>query len=699
MRVLRRFPTHAVPDVPAPGGAVAPTDRRARRFVSPIIGPLLVPHLPRLLSAPVDYRPLPLPLPPDCTAVIGWGFKGKALEAVALAERAGLPYLALEDGFLRSVALGDIDAPLSVVVDDLGIYYDAQRPSRLERLIATAKADAERARGARIAAAWRAGRLSKYNHAREVPPPVRGDFVLAVDQTFGDASIERGLASPASFARMLEAALDEHPRLPVVLKVHPDVIAGRKRAHFGALSPATAARVTLLAGDAHPPALLERAAAVYVVTSQMGFEALVWGRPVRAFGMPFYAGWGLTGDELSRPERRAGTAPTLDDLVHAALVEYPRYLDPETFERCEPERVIEWMALQRRLRERFPPVVQAVGFSQWKRPFARAFFAGSELRFVDDIPSADAPPAARAMWGRPADDAARGRPDVPLLRVEDGFLRSVGLGANLVQPLSWVIDRQGMYYDATGPSDLEGLLQQHVFDGALLARAGALRQSIVARGITKYNVGRGEWRRPAQASRVLLVPGQVEDDASIRYGSRGLQRNLDLLRAVREANPEAYVVYKPHPDVLARKRPDGTAIEEARRWCDEIVTDVPIQALFGAVDALHVLTSLAGFEALLRGVPVTCHGLPFYAGWGLTDDRVACPRRTRRLQLDELVAGALIVYPVYVSRASGAFTTPERALHELLHWAESVPPALPRWLAAASMLKRWRDRARRRLSR
>jgi capsular polysaccharide export protein len=673
--------------------------RTEPRYVVPVLGPLLVPRLAIFLDARIDYRPGWLRSPTGADGVLGWGFKGKALRAVSAAQRWGVPYVAVEDGFLRSIALGDLDAPLSVVVDDLGIYYDAQRPSRLERMIASAKTDAERTRGARIAAAWRAGRLSKYNHAREVPPPVPGDFVLAVDQTFGDASIERGLASPSSFARMLEAALDEHPHLPVVLKVHPDVIAGRKRAHFGALSPATAARVTLLAGDAHPPALLERATAVFVVTSQMGFEALIWGRPVRAFGMPFYAGWGLTGDELARPARRAAASPTLDDLVHAALVEHPRYLDPETFERCEPERVIDWMTLQRRLRERFPPVVQAVGFSQWKRPFARAFFAGSDLRFVDHLPAADAPPVACATWGRTGDDSVRGRPDAPLLRVEDGFLRSVGLGADLVQPLSWVVDRQGMYYDATAPSDLETLLQEQAFDTALLARARTLRQSIVARGITKYNVGRGEWRRPAQAARVLLVPGQVEDDASIRYGSPGLQRNTDLLRAVREANPDAYIIYKPHPDVLARKRPDGTAVDEARRWCDEIVTDVPIQALFGRVDALHVLTSLAGFEALLRGVPVTCHGVPFYAGWGLTDDRVACARRTRRLQLDELVAGALIEYPVYVSRASGAFTTPERALHELQHWAQTAPPALPRWLAAARLLKRWRDRARRWLSR
>ncbi|WP_298832084.1 capsular polysaccharide biosynthesis protein [uncultured Piscinibacter sp.] len=656
-------------------------------FVTRRIGPCLTPHLSTLLGAPLRYRPVVL-RHDKVEAIVGWGLKGVFARDAAWAARHGLPYLALEDGFLRSVRPGDGDAALSVSIDPVGVYYDAHRPSKLEQDIARARSIDELARGERIVAAWRDGRLSKYNHAREMPPPASGPFVLVVDQTAGDASIAYGMASEHSFLRMLEAALDEHPGLPVVLKVHPDVVEGRKRAHFGALTPGQASRVTLLATNAHPPALLEAAAAVYVVTSQMGFEALMWRKPVRCFGMPFYAGWGLTGDELPAPERRRGArAVTLAGLAHAALVDYPRYIDPETFERCEAERVMDWMALQRRMRERFAPQVQAAGFSQWKQPSVRAFLGGSTVRFVEQAqPLAEG--EARAVWGR-------GEPVPGLLRLEDGFLRSVGLGANLVQPLSWVIDRSGMYYDAGAPSDLEHLLEAGGFDAALQERARALRQAIVARGITKYNVGAGAWQRPPGSRRVVLVPGQVENDASIAFGAPAVRTNLGLLEAVRALRPDAWIVYKPHPDVLAGKRPGEAGMDEARRWCDEVVTDVPIHRLFEQVDELHVLTSLAGFEALLRGRPVVCHGLPFYAGWGLTEDRHACPRRTRRLTLDELVAGALIAYPTYVSRTTGAFTTPERVLHELAHWQASAPPADPWWLRALRRLKRWRARLRR----
>ena len=322
------------------------------------------------------------------------------------------------------------------------------------------------------------------------------------------------------------------------------------------------------------------------------------------------------------------------------------------------------------------------------------FLGGSSLRFAD-APRPLGAGEQRAVWGRPAEDEtftrdASGR----LLRVEDGFLRSVGLGANFVRPLSWVVDRSGMYYDATRPSDLERLLEAGGFDAALLARAAALRAAIVAAGVTKYNVGAGSWQRPPGDRRVILVPGQVESDASIAFGTTVVRSNLALLRRVRERWPQAYILYKPHPDVVAGRRKGMAVLAQERACCDEIVTGVPIHRLFDAVDEVELLTSLAGFEALLRGKPVTCHGSPFYAGWGLTTDLLAHPRRTRRLALDELVAGALIVYPTYVSQATGAFTTPERALHELVHWQASAPRGEAAGVRALRLLKRLRKRLR-----
>jgi capsular polysaccharide export protein len=622
-----------------------------------------IPGLATLLGAEICFRPRGPS--PSLRAVAGWGAKPGTAAARAFAARHGLPFFAVEDGLLRSVEPGGSGAaPLSIVVDDLGIYYDAGRASRLEALIAAPHTEEQATRAREIIHRWREGRVSKYNHAREPAALPAEPYVLVVDQTRGDASIRHGLADEASFARMLDAALAEHPDKPILLKLHPDVVAGRKRGHFARCAARLPARVTLLAEDVHPAGLLEHSAAVYVVTSQMGFEALLWGKPVRSFGMPFYAGWGLTQDELPAPARRGAVA--LEALVHAVLVAYPRYLDPETGERCEVERVLEHLALQRRMRERFPAQVYALDFSCWKKPIVRRFLQGSVVRFVRR--AADVPGGATlAVWGTQT-------PTDKVVHLEDGFLRSAGLGVDLVQPLSWVLDRRGMYYDPSHPSDLEVLLQEQRFDETLLARARRLRESIVAGQITKYNVGHETWQRPAGVARVILVPGQVEADASIRLGAPQLCTNAGLLQAVRTANPDAYVVYKPHPDVLAGMRAGGAVAH-----CDTVVGDVPMAQLLNEVDEVHTLTSLAGFEALLRGKHVVTWGQPFYAGWGLTTDHLPPPRRTRRLTLDELVAGALLLYPSYLSRTTGQFTTPERVLLELGQWRNRTGRRRPWW--------------------
>ena len=74
------------------------------------------------------------------------------------------------------------------------------------------------------------------------------------------------------------------------------------------------------------------------MTSLTGFEALLRGIPVTTIGAPFYAGWGLTRDLGSVPARRlAGPRPSLEALVHATLISYPRYRDPVTSLACPAE--------------------------------------------------------------------------------------------------------------------------------------------------------------------------------------------------------------------------------------------------------------------------------------------------------------------------------------------------------------------------
>jgi capsular polysaccharide export protein len=175
-----------------------------------------------------------------------------------------------------------------------------------------------------------------------------------------------------------------------------------------------------------------------------------------------------------------------------------------------------------------------------------------------------------------------------------------------------------------------------------------LRAQLVAGGISKYGAGAGGASLPPKSRRRVLVTGQVEDDRAVTLGGAGCD-NLALLTRARALEPEAELIYKPHPDVEAGHRKGAIPDAIALRHADHIERHMPIAALLGQIDALHVISSLAGFEALLRGVSVTTHGQPFYAGWGLTRELAPVPeRRGRALTLDELVAGVLILYPRYL---------------------------------------------------
>ncbi len=662
---------------PGPLGRVTSFSRKLAR----------IPHLAAMLGADtVDYPPRPW----AADHVVGWGIKPNTRIPRRVAARFGVPFVALEDAFLRSVGLGiEGEAPLGVIVDPVGVHYDAHRESRIERILAGDGPDdplddpALLARARRCIDAIRAAKLSKYNDAPDVSlGPKERPRVLVVDQTATDISIRRGMCAPGGFAAMLAAARREHPDAEIVVKTHPDVVSGKRR---GNLTEASGVR---LVARLNTSALLAEVDRVYVMTSLVGCEALLAGLPVTTFGVPFYAGWGLTEDRAAIPERR-GRARSVEQLFAAAYLLYARYADPETGERCEVERVIAHLSLQREIGARSAKVVVCVGFSAWKRAFVPSFVRGPGSRVVfageatEAAPHLDAEGAVLLTWGAKRDPALRrlsAERGAPIWRMEDGFLRSVGLGSDLYAPASLVVDPRGLYYDPATESELEHILTTAAFDDAERARAAALRSRIVEARISKYNVGvqKRIGPPPGDPREVVLVVGQVEDDASIQRGCVDVRRHEDLVRAARAARPHAYSIYKPHPDVVSGNRSDSLPLSVAARICDEVVVDASLPACLAVASEVHTMTSLVGFEALLRGLSVVCYGQPFYAGWGLTEDRCPPPRRARRLSLDELVAGTLIRYPRYVHPATGRYTTPE-AIVDVLSRAPRPKPWESTW--------------------
>lgn len=590
-----------------------------------------------------------------------WGAAPSARRGQAVADWTDTRTVQVEDAFLRSLHPGRVagEPPLGLLIDERGNHFDASRPSDLERLLMQEPLDdgAELASARALMARMVRLRLSKYCAYEPDLPPLEPGYVLVIDQAEGDASVLASVpgesAARARFAEMLYYAQTEHPTARILIRSHPETAAGKRAGHYSA--DQAKGRVSFVDGAYAPGDLLDGAIAVYTLSSQMGFEAILAGHKPRVFGTPFYAGWDLSHDEhmLTRRQRKLTRA----QLFAGAMMRFPVWYDPYEDRLCDLSRVMDTLEATRRAWMEDRGGWNGRNIRLWKRPHMQAMFG--QVRPMRFGKATD--PSRRTMvWGR--GDGADGED----CRVEDGFLRSRGLGAELVPPVSLVLDDTGLYYDPGRPSRLERLIaDSSSLADSDLARARRLVDLIVRHGVTKYAVEKPDPAIVAAEGRTILVPGQVEDDASVMLGSPEVGTNAALLARTRAENPDAVILYKPHPDVQAGLRPG--AVEKAGDWADEVVDRMAIAGLLDQVDAVWTMTSLTGFEALLRGVSVTTLGAPFYAGWGLTTDLCAVPeRRKGPVTLEGLVHAALIAYPRYHDPVTNMPCPVEVALQRLI---------------------------------
>ena len=617
----------------------------------------------------------------------GWGRKKSGQKAIALSKKHHSSYRLLEDGFIRSIGLGVNGSPsFSIVKDDRGIYYDATQPSKLEHILNTYDftSDETVIKTAKEAMYLiKKYHISKYNNAPNVDKVFQvkykmrsGDHngrILIVVQTAGDASLKYGLVEKFSTKQMIDDAIAENPLASVYLKIHPDVLSGKKSSDIRSGDIPNCC--TIIDDDINPISLLVNFDKIYTKTSGMGMEALILGKKVICYGLPYYAGWGLTQDKLSCKRRTKRL--TVEALFSGAYILYTQYNDPYSQKKSDIIKSIKSIVKYRTIYTQNEGKLYFFGFSKWKRRFTLPFFhalKNNHIIFSSTLKNAIHKgldiDSKIYIWGKkpfPDVENYAKKKSIPLYRVEDGFIRSVSLGSDLTKAYSLVVDSKGIYFDPTQESDLEYILNTNTFDNAILERAKKLQSYLIENRISKYNNYQDKiltLENLKENQKVVLVPGQVEDDASIIYGANTMT-NLELLQQARDNAPAAYIIYKPHPDVLVGNRKGDIATDIAMKYCDTVITDTSLDSVLDLADEVHTITSLVGFEALIRGKKVHTYGLPFYAGWGLTNDSKICTRRTTHRNLDELVAASFILYPQYIHPKTNRFCEIEVLLEEI----------------------------------
>ena len=615
----------------------------------------------------------------------GWGRRPSMKRAQKEAQKNSKKALCLEDGFLRSVDFmpGKKNPPLSIIADKKGIYFDASKPSTLEDLLNTKEFTQEELERAQLCIEKiKSYTLSKYNNGlfyskEALNMPTDKECILIIDQCYGDASLKYGRADQSSFDRMMRDAKNNHPDAILLIKTHPDVLAGRAKGYLKKYY--TAPNVVVIDKNVNPHCLFTYVSAVYTATSLLGFEALFCGLGVHVYGSPFYAGWGACASE-PLIERRTKIR-TAVEIFHAAYIDYATYYNPYTDEQSDIETTIDLLHDLYLTRYQDDRPYHCVGFKRWKRAHVLPFLTRTSgpITFHDKeetaIKAATEDRGCIVIWASKETDTLTHHcqtSNIPILRMEDGFIRSVGLGSDLIKGASLVLDPYGIYYDPSRLSGLEYILSNHEFSDEELTRAAFIKNFILEKRISKYNsdnnaLNTSQWPKDKE---IILVPGQVDNDASIRRGAIGdVKSNYELIQAVRAKKPEAYIIFKPHPDVVSGNRKGYIPPKHALKHVDEIITGVSIQDVMQYVDSVHTMTSLVGFEALLAEKAVHCYGLPFYAGWGLTKDSVSIERRKRKLNVNQLIVGAILCYPSYLDWEN---LIPVQAEHTLRALSKSI---------------------------
>ncbi|ELF2320555.1 capsular polysaccharide biosynthesis protein [Campylobacter lari] len=604
---------------------------------------------------------------------VGWGRKKSGLKAVELAKKHNVKFLLLEDGFLRSLNLGVENSPsFSIVKDEVGIYYDATAPSKLENILNTYEFSSEELEQAKKAIELiKKEKLSKYNNNLCLPKELfnaNEERVLIITQVANDTSLKFGLADNFSTQDIINEAIKENPNAKIYIKIHPDVLSGKKQSDFDVQD--LPSKCILIKENYNPMELLSYFKKVYTKTSGMGFEALMLGCECVCYGMPFYAGWGLTQDKQMCKRRLKKRS--LEEVFCAAYILYSEYFNPYLNQKSDIFDTIHTLAKYKKVEQANSNTLYFLGFTLWKRWFMKPFFKAKNnkiifLNSLDELYKANLISEDKIfIWGKKYDKSLLAKDfNNAIFLVEDGFLRSVFLGSDLTRPFSLIVDSKGLYVDPSKPSDLEDILQNHIFDESLKQRAKKLIITITQNKFSKYNGLKHEKLNFNTNKKIILIPAQVEDDASMILGGAGYD-TLKLLQSVRKANENAFIVFKPHPDVLSDNRKGLKDKSIILKYCDEIIENISIDSAINACDEVHTITSTSGFDALLRGKKVVVYGKPFYAGWGLTSDLHEIPRRTRMLSLEELVTGVLILYPRYIHPKNKNLCEVELALDIML---------------------------------
>ena len=394
--------------------------------------------------------------------------------------------------------------------------------------------------------------------------------------------------------------------------------------------------------------------------------------------------------EASELHKRRG-ARSLEKLFYAVYLKYPLYLDPISQEQTDFWHIAHYLSRAARHVRDMSGTLYVFGMSYrsifhkergtpWKKkdlmPFLQTEY--NQVVFVHNADDAikkgilQENHAKIVVWGyRYQEDIQKilDQKIIPTIRIEDGFIRSFGLGKDFIPPFSLVFDKGNLYYNASdkNASDVHHLLQEKPIP--YLEKIGNdILEAIRKDNITKYNIDHYCSVSFKTDKTILCVIGQVPNDASLQYGGlpEHIKNNTDLLKYARQHFPDHFILFKPHPDIMAG-HVEGEDLAQIEKYADKVDLDHSLTSLIDASDHILTMTSLAGLEAIIRHKKVTVLGKPFYKGYGFCEGE-----QQTNMSLAHFIYKIYCDYPLYIDGGKGAYGHAKSIISKILRQKKAI---------------------------
>lgn len=583
------------------------------------------------------------------------------------------PILRLTDGIFAGYSRKDPAYSIYYAFQS-DVYYNFKKESNIESLL--------RSNWIPLEQDWNTANLAlqminkygitKYSEYPPVPDSVilsaSNQNILLVDQPVDDDSVLLGSANEQTFNDMLLYAFDNYQYANIYVKLHPDTIDGKKEGYLKNLLKKHGLNdhpsIHVIDYHCNITSFFHFVQEVFVVSSQVGFEALLRNKNVRCFGMPFYSGWGLTNDMqvLTDPRPQRSTI----DIFVALVLQYTLYLNPFTNKKGTILDVLEYIALQQRHSNRKNVVFYNTEFSEFKN--------------IDVLLNTDKKNDVLITKSKKlqkhVDDFILTDKKVTFKEVESlkyrAFLAESFLFPRSYDPqdvMSLIVDHNGPYYDPKSQSDLDYMLTHESYTEYEKSCANKFIEAVKLKYLIdakNHLYGNVMIEKKESGKKTIFVPGQLENDEfTFAGGDVVIPSDYELLIAICQKVENCLIIYKPNEGSKIKKLTDlgrgglislNTFMQEKKNKI-VIEHEASNSCCIDAADEIHLLNHNCGIEAIIKGKKVVTYGLPFYGGLGLTEDRQEYPRAKRNINLEEFALATCMLYPRYKIPNQKGFTS------------------------------------------